>query len=135
LLGDHALFVEFRHRSWAREELADFLRMHEIGYVNVDEPELPNLMPVQSLVTTDAAYVRFHGRNHAQWWDGEGSARYDYTYSEEELLSWMTNISNILKKAFKTYVFFNNHPNGQAIKNARQMIAILEQSQKDLFKS
>jgi len=32
-----------------------------------------------------------------------------------------------MKKTYKTYIFFNNHPNGQAIRNAQQMMKILNE--------
>ncbi len=126
LLKNHALFVEFRHDSWDKRQLAGFLESNDIGYVNVDEPKLKGLLPPQEIVSSKAAYIRFHGRNTADWWDGQGSARYDYEYNEHELKDWMIHISGILKKAFKTYIFFNNHPGGKAPKNAKQMMKIIE---------
>jgi uncharacterized protein YecE (DUF72 family) len=126
LLKEHPLFVEFRHASWNKRQMPGFLRGHLIGYVNVDEPALKGLLPPQSLVTSDNAYIRLHGRNHKDWWDGQGSARYDYEYKPEELEGWLVNISQVLKKAFKTYIFFNNHPGGKAPKNAQQMMKIIE---------
>ena len=126
MIGEHPLFVEFRNNSWIKKPLVDFLRQHQISYVNVDEPPLPGLLPAQDIVTSNAGYIRLHGRNQKDWWQGKGSARYDYNYEEDELKEWLTNISNILRKTFKTYIFFNNHPNGQAVKNAEQMIEILK---------
>ena len=126
-LGDVPLFVEFRNFTWIDDQLPAFLRENDIGYVNVDQPNLKGLLPKQDIVTSDTAYIRFHGRNEKDWWDGKGSARYDYEYKEEELKEWLTHISRILKKTYKTYIFFNNHPNGQAIRNARQMMKILDE--------
>jgi len=119
------LFVEFRHASWNTPQLVDFLKEHDVGYVNVDEPQIPGLLPPQAIVTTDTGYIRFHGRNAADWWSGKGSARYDYSYSREELKGWLTNISQILQKTYKTYIFFNNHPRGQAIRNVQDMSTLL----------
>lgn len=133
LTGDIPLFVEFRNYTWLNDQLPQFLKENCLGYVNVDEPALKGLLPKQDIVTTDIAYIRFHGRNEKNWWDGQGSARYDYEYNENELKKWLTNISNILKKTYKTYIFFNNHPNGQAIRNAQQMMKILN-DQLDLLK-
>jgi uncharacterized protein YecE (DUF72 family) len=127
LLKDHPLYVEFRHASWNKEQMIAFLKANDIGYVNVDEPDLHGLLPPQSIVTSENAYIRFHGRNSDDWWDGRGSARYDYEYKQEELEGWLINISQILKKAFKTYIFFNNHPGGKAPKNARQMMQIIQE--------
>lgn len=126
IVGDLPIFVEFRNSSWVNPGLPDFLRQNNIGYVNVDEPCLPGLLPKQSIVSSESAYIRFHGRNEKDWWNGQGSARYNYEYEGKELKEWMTHLSDILKKTYKTYVFFNNHPNGQAIKNAQQMMKILE---------
>lgn len=133
LIGDIPLFVEFRNNTWLDEHLAQFLKDNNIGYVNVDEPAIKGLLPKQDIVTTDVAYIRLHGRNEKDWWGGLGSSRYDYEYNEDQLKEWLTNISNILKKTYKTYIFFNNHPNGQAIRNAQQMMKILN-DQLDLLK-
>jgi len=127
------LFIEFRNASWFKPQVKEFLQTLDMGYVNVDEPQLTNLLPPESNVTAENAYIRFHGRNGKDWWDGKGSARYDYEYNEEELRGWLTNISKIIKKAYKTYIFFNNHPNGQAVRNAKQLIDILKSTQESLF--
>jgi len=125
-LGDYSLFVEFRNYTWLADALPDFLKEYNIGYVNVDEPPLRGLLPKQDLVTNGTGYIRLHGRNEKNWWEGQGSARYDYEYSEQELREWLIHISSILKKTFKSYIFFNNHPTGKAVKNADQMIALLK---------
>jgi len=126
LLGHIPLFTEFRHASWSIEPVEKFLADNNIGYVNVDEPVLKGLLPPQGIVTNRIGYVRFHGRNGQKWWDGKGSERYDYLYNESELEAWLVNISGILKKAFRAYIFFNNHPGGKAVKNAMQMIELLK---------
>jgi len=127
LLKGHELFVEFRHDSWNKQQISSFLESNDIGYVNVDEPNLNGLLPAQSIVSSKNAYIRFHGKNSKDWWDGQGSVRYDYEYQHNELEDWMVHISQILKKAFKTYIFFNNHPGGKAPKNAKQMMKIIEE--------
>jgi len=131
IIGDNALFVEFRNNTWLKSQISDFLHSNDISYVNVDQPQLKGLLPPQDIVTSKQGYIRFHGRNEKDWWGTRGSSRYDYEYGDDKLKEWMTNISNILRKTYKTYIFFNNHPNGQAIKNAKQMIEILKS--KSLF--
>lgn len=126
LIGDQPLFIEFRHESWARDAIPPFLEANNIGYVNVDEPALQGLLPAQDVVSGKTGYIRFHGRNGKKWWDGQGSERYDYQYRSAELEEWLTHISSILKKAYKTYIFFNNHPGGKAVKNARQLMEIIK---------
>ncbi|MFQ6673254.1 MAG: DUF72 domain-containing protein [Fidelibacterota bacterium] len=115
------IFVEFRHRSWATAPLYDFLKQHKIGYVNVDEPQLPNLMPRQCLITTDVGYVRLHGRNRQAWWDRNKGDRYNYLYSKAELQEWKNDVTAILDRVRKMYLFFNNCYHGQAAQNALDM--------------
>src|SRR3989339_679931 len=50
--GRIPLFIEFRHASWERQEVYDFLAMDKIGYSCVDEPPLPGLLSMQSIATT-----------------------------------------------------------------------------------
>lgn len=125
-VGDIPLFVEFRNYTWLKDQIPIFLEENGIGYVNVDEPKLKGLLPAQDFVTNKTGYIRFHGRNDKSWWNGEGSERYDFEYNEEELKEWLVNISSILKKTFKSYIFFNNHPTGKAVKNAQQMMELLK---------
>ncbi len=134
LTGDHPLFVEFRNWTWNEPSTYDFLRDHNINYVNVDQPRLRGLLPPQDVVTAGFGYVRFHGRNRQEWWSGTNETRYNYLYTRQELEDWLIYISRILKKAHKTYLFFNNHPQGKAIQNARMLQNMLE-NQLDIFES
>ena len=116
-LKPNRLFVEFRHDGWVNRPMYDFLRRHEIGYVCVDEPQLPGLLKPDSFATTDTGYIRLHGRNAQHWWKG-GPLRYDYKYSEEELEEWRKKIEKLKTKTNAVYVFFNNCHLGQAADNA-----------------
>ena len=68
------LFVEFRHESWvgkdvdAREALFQWMEREGLGYVSVDEPDLPGLVPRVARATGPLGYVRFHGRNKRNWY-------------------------------------------------------------------
>ena len=64
------LFIEFRHNSWMKEDVFDLLERESLGYVSVDEPDLPGLLPRVARATGPLAYVRFHGRNKKNWYDG-----------------------------------------------------------------
>src|SRR5690242_6634372 len=66
-LGDLPAVVEFRHTSWATDATFEQLRQLQLGYVCVDEPRLPGLMPPAVQRTGPVAYVRFHGRNAEHW--------------------------------------------------------------------
>ncbi|HEX7078638.1 MAG TPA: DUF72 domain-containing protein, partial [Candidatus Eisenbacteria bacterium] len=66
--ADAPLFVEFRHRSWLEDDLFSWMGSQGLGYVSVDEPDLPGLVPPIARATGGIGYVRFHGRNRANWW-------------------------------------------------------------------
>lgn len=128
LSGDWPLYVEFRHKSWATPPLYEFLRTHNMGYVNVDEPELPNLLPRQCLATTEMAYIRLHGRNRDTWWATDRGERYDYLYTASELEPWKRDVEGILERVMKIYLFFNNCYHGQAAQNALEMKSLLAEA-------
>lgn len=133
LLAGEPLFVEFRHDSWLTPELEPSLREHRIGFCSVDEPQLPGLIPPVTMVTSEDAYVRFHGRNAANWWGREGAGerrtgdRYDYDYGEGELREWVRKVAQLADQARRTYLFFNNCHAGQAARNAKLMQELLRQ--------
>lgn len=127
LFNDFPFFVEFRHKSWIEEEVFDFLKNQNIGFCCVDEPELESLIPPIAKATTGVGYVRFHGRNKASWWKGMKD-RYDYLYNENELKEWIEKIKQLRGTTEKIYLFFNNCPQGQAVKNAQVMKKLLEEA-------
>lgn len=125
-LEDLPTVVEFRHRRWFTEDTFDWLRRHRLGFCCVDEPRLPGLMPPEAVSTGPVAYVRFHGRNAAHWWQhAEAWERYDYLYTEDELRPWVDKIRTLESQSTTTFVFFNNHAGGQAATNARMMRRLL----------
>jgi uncharacterized protein YecE (DUF72 family) len=124
-VAPHPLFVEFRHNGWVNRTMYDRLKAEGIGYVAVDEPQLPGLLAPDCFATTDTAYIRLHGRKADRWWDG-GALRYDYNYSDEELKVWIEKVRKIMGKVKTTYVFFNNCHLGQAVGNAARFISMLD---------
>jgi uncharacterized protein YecE (DUF72 family) len=149
-LPEEPLFAEFRHASWATPDLGDWLRGQRLGFCAVDEPRLEGLMPPTTLLTSEDAYVRFHGRNAQNWWGrrapagyptgargaGAGSQpeasrgsgdRYDYDYDAEELGEWVSKVRELAEKARRTYLFFNNCHAGQAARSAKLMQELLRQ--------
>ncbi len=124
-LPEWPLFAEFRNAAWSQPETFALLRDVDIGYCVVDEPNLKGLMPPVIELTAPQGYVRFHGRNTANWWGrGEGD-RYDYLYSPSELSEWVGKIHDLALRAEKVYVFFNNCHAGQAARNAQLMQELL----------
>ena len=123
-LGDLPAVVEFRHTSWATPETYGHLRALRLGYVCVDEPRLPGLMPPVVQRTGPVAYVRFHGRN-AKHWKSAGWQRYDYDYTNNELAAWVKPLRALDAGGELTLAIFNNTPRGQAVGNAQVLRALL----------
>jgi uncharacterized protein YecE (DUF72 family) len=118
-------FVEFRHDSWAREETFQDLRDAGLGFCSVDEPRLKGLFPPIVRETNGVGYVRFHGRNAQNWWGRGGGDRYDYDYSDAELVSWIEAIRDLGMRTTDTYLFFNNCHAGRAARNAQRMSELM----------
>jgi len=123
----YPLFVEVRHNSWATADFLAFLDANEAGFVEVDQPLFSSSLTPGERVTAKRGYVRFHGRNKANWFaEGAGrNARYDYLYNEAELADWVGRIRKISTKAEKVFVFSNNHFRGQAAVNSLELKSLL----------
>jgi uncharacterized protein YecE (DUF72 family) len=117
--------VEFRGAEWQRPSVYEGLRRWNAAFVNVDTPRLPRLPEPGEEATADLGYVRLHGRNRANWWQGDNASRYDYLYSPEELEEWLPRIARLLAKVRIALVIFNNHPGGKAVRNALELAALL----------
>jgi uncharacterized protein YecE (DUF72 family) len=128
LLEGLPLAFEFRGAEWQRESVYTTMREREIALVCVDEPDLPRLPKPDETVTSGLAYLRFHGRNSANWWHGDNKQRYDYLYSDHELSDWVGRVKRIARKARLLLVAFNNHFRSQAIKNARRFKFMLTEA-------
>ncbi len=116
--------VEFRHTYWYRPEVYAFLREHDLGFVNVDLPPLPNLPQEKTgNLTNGIGYFRFHGRNAAKWWKhAQASERYDYAYSDAELAEWVPVIERAAREARTTFVFMNNCHLGKSVRDAVKLL-------------
>lgn len=136
------VIAEFRHKGWFVPDGIAWLRKHAISLCCVDEPELPNLPPAVAEVTGPVAYARFHGRNKSAWWspvapdpakpighEGSGGRsageRYRYLYRKDELEGWVPKLRRMSSEAKDIFAFFNNHPDGHAVRNARDLKALL----------
>jgi uncharacterized protein YecE (DUF72 family) len=123
----YPLVVEVRHESWNTPEVFDGLHARAIAFCNIDQPIFQDSIAPSDHVTAPLGYVRFHGRNKANWFK-EGvsqNERYDYLYSEEELKPWLGLIQSMQGKAKNVYVVTNNHFHGQAVANALEIQAAL----------
>jgi uncharacterized protein YecE (DUF72 family) len=118
----YPLIIEFRHASWVNQEMMAFLKERNSGFCCVDEPKLPGLVPKVLINTNNIGYIRFHGRNKETWWNyKDQSERYDYLYHRRELGDWARRLKEFAENVNELFVFFNNHPRGQAVKNAFMM--------------
>jgi len=118
--------IQLQNVGWVSPTTFDLFREMNLGFCCVDQPRLKSLLPPISEVTSAIAYVRFHGRNYAKWWKHkEAWERYDYSYSVDELKEWVPKIQQMSKEAEMTFVFVNNHWQGQAVDTARQLRMLL----------
>jgi uncharacterized protein YecE (DUF72 family) len=108
--------VEFRHLSWMNEETCKILEKYNTAYTIVDEP----LLPPETWITAEFAYIRWHGHGTNPWYN------YDYTVSELE--SWVPKVIETTRKAKKTYGYFNNHFSANAVKNAVEILEMLNKA-------
>ena len=121
-LGDLPKFVEFRHDSWIHPAIFRFLGEAGLSFVCVDQPQLKGLLPPVCKATSEWAYVRFHGRNAASWWNHkEAYERYDYLYTEAELEEWVPRILELARHREKVFISMNNHYQAKAVINARML--------------
>jgi uncharacterized protein YecE (DUF72 family) len=124
---DIPLVVEFRHRSWLHRAVETFLRELNLGFCNIDQPQVSFSLPLTDIVTTSVGYLRCHGRNKNTWF-GEKSnrdSRYFYRYRYEELRELVDTAQSIASKAEKTFVIFNNHFKGNEVFDAMEFADML----------
>ena len=104
--------MEFRHTSWINDNSFCLLSKYRVAHCTVSAPKLPcNLT-----VTTDFAYIRFHG---IQGW-------YNYNYSEEDLLWWRDEILKIGEETERVLAYFNNDFEANAVRNALRLQDLLK---------
>ena len=128
-LADVPVVVEFRSREWIDERVFEELRSLDLGFCCVDQPQFKSLIPPVAVVTGPVAYVRFHGRNYEKWWQhDEAWERYDYSYSDGELMEWVPRIHKLDGEVPLTLVYMNNHWQGQAVGTARQLGILMDQA-------
>lgn len=134
--------IEFRHNEWVRQSVFQGLGQRNAGLVYCDMPQLKYLPDGKSLEIPfigQNAYIRLHGRNENAWYANEnnnesvnGSARYNYDYSDEELQRFVPVIQEAAVVCKKVHVFFNNHPNGNGAKNAQKIKNLIQPTEPGL---
>ena len=112
LPSDHHFALEFRNKTWLAEDAYQLLSHYNVATVAVDEP----LLPPDVRLTSDIAYVRWHGRGEKMW--------YNYRYSKDELAAWIPGLKEMSKNA-EIYGYFNNHYHGYAPENCIDILKML----------
>lgn len=141
IFSDVSCFVEVRHSSWKNNRAYDFFKENDLTFCTIDQPQIGQAIPFEPIITNDKAYIRFHGRNVEAWRKSlsnfgkeqtyeEQSSRYSYLYSPGELVEIAQKIKAIESKVKEVNVIMNNHPKGDAVANAFELIHLLEERTK-----
>jgi uncharacterized protein YecE (DUF72 family) len=118
MLRDYRLAIEFRNRNWVvgdqLKSTIDFLRRHRAAFVNVDAPAVEHftIMPtdLNEITSPKLTYVRLHGRNARAYLTGKTvAARFDYDYSEDEIVEVAERSRRLAQEADEAHVIFNNN--------------------------
>lgn len=125
--------VEFRHKSWLeperRQRVLDLLRAQHMTYVCVDEPPgaVGGVPPLAAVTTPELAFIRFHGKNRAGWAKKGATVheRFDYLYSEAELMAWVEPARRLAQNAERVHAVFNNCVRNYAVLNAKGFSVLL----------
>lgn len=103
--------IELRDPSWYQPEILRLIAeagcalVEVVGGVLPTPPGTPRIGPFR--------YVRFHNGEH-------GTA-----VGEDELLRWAERLRGDAHEGLDAYVYFNNDPEGHAIVDAQQLMALL----------
>ena len=116
--------VEFRHKEWIRESVFVGLEKRKAGIVFCD-------MPMCHLAQTSiiSNYANGAKATYTAVESPNGSARYCYDYSDEELAQFIPIIKAAGREGKKVQVYFNNHPNGSGAKNAVSLKKMIEKDE------
>jgi len=126
-LKDIPVVVELRNNKWQNDIVYNALRQRSVGWCITDGPKLKNLPVLDYVITSDIAYMRFHGRNSKNWYTGDNASRYNYSYSDDELRQFIEPLRYLLTRARIVQLFFNNHPEAWAALNALRMGMLLRE--------
>jgi len=121
--------IEFRHVSWAAESVYAELERRRITLVTVDTPPIKGLFPTIDIVTSpDLFYIRLHGRNTRGWRSGNMQKQFNYDYADSELREWAEErIEKMAGHTRSGLIFFNNHVQAQAPRNAGTLTGLLKE--------
>lgn len=141
IFEDYRCFIEVRHSSWNNGNVYKLFNRLNVTFCTIDQPQIGKAIEFEPVVTNDTAYIRFHGRNTDAWMKSiknfgkeqtyeEQSSRYDYLYTPGELVEIEQKIKELQEQVKEVYVIMNNHPKGEAVANAIELIHLLEEKEK-----
>lgn len=130
-LSELRLAVEFRHRSWARDDMPEWMAANHLDIVAVDVPDIPALFPRGWVQSSRRAYVRLHSRRADSWYGGD-KERYDYSYKDGELNEWIELMKAAHEQTREVLFLFNNCFRGQAVSNGRHLRQLIEERTPDV---
>jgi uncharacterized protein YecE (DUF72 family) len=102
---EHQYVVEVRNETWLVPEVYETLRKYNAAFCIHDFSD----MKVPREITADFTYIRFHGPTRAKYWG---------SYSDRALRTWADWINEHRRKLSAIYAYFNNDPEGAAVRNA-----------------
>lgn len=114
LPNGHQYVIEFRDDSWYTREVCELLRKHNVALCVHDW----HTAPWARELTANFTYIRFHGT----------SGRYAGHYPDEMLQGWAKQIQDWGDRLSAVFAYFNNDVGGHAIRNARTLRMLLQQS-------
>ncbi len=103
--------IEFRHRSWFNEEVANCLSEHSIANCQSDARD----WPIWNAVTTDLVYIRLHGHTRT----------YASAYRRSALEKWAEKIGGWINEGSDVHVYFDNDAEGHAPRDARRLRSLI----------
>ena len=103
--------IEFRHKTWFDDDIAECLTKHAVAICMSDAPD----WALWDRVTTDMVYVRLHGHTR----------KYASNYSKRSLENWANRVRTWLNQNRDVHVYFDNDAEGAAPKNALTLLEML----------
>jgi len=101
--------MEFRDESWINDESISFLEEFDVSFCIYNMGNYTTALHA----TADFVYVRLHGPDPRQKYQGE--------YSPQELSAWADRITRWNKGRRDVYLYFNNDLGGHAHQNALKL--------------
>ena len=111
-IGEFAL--EARHGSWFTAESVSLMKQYGIANVIADSG---GRFPGAEIRTNSIVYLRFHGP----------AGHYHDPYSTSVLTTYARKIMGWLSEGCQVWAFFNNDFDAHAVRNVRELKALIEQ--------